>query len=195
MTAGTTARRRRADAERSIAAIVEAAVDGFSRRPDVSMSEIATAAGVGRVTLYAHFPSREALVEAATKRVLAEASASLDAADLDHGSAVDALRRMVRTSWSVLDRYRGILEAERALTPAALRHHHGDVLERMDRLIARGQVEGAFRIDLPRSWLVIVCYSLFHAAAQAVDEGQLEPSDATDVLEATLRGALEPAGH
>jgi AcrR family transcriptional regulator len=192
MTARTSTRRRRADAERSIAAIVEAAVDGFSRRPDVSMSEIATAAGVGRVTLYAHFPSREALVEAATKRVLAEASAALDTADLDDGSAVDALRRMVRTSWSVIDRYRGILEAERALTPSALRRHHGEVLERMDRLIARGQVEGAFRTDLPRRWLVIVCYSLFHAAGQAVDEGQLEPSDATEVLEATLRGALDP---
>lgn len=192
MTAPTGTRRRRADAERSIAAIVEAAVDGFSRRPAASMSEIATAAGVGRVTLYAHFPSREALVEAATKRVLAEASASLDAADLDHGPAVDALGRMVRTSWSVLDRYRGILEAERALSPAALRRHHSEVLERIDRLIARGQVEGAFRTDLPRSWLVIVCYSLFHAAAQAVDERLLEPSDATEVLEATLRGALSP---
>jgi AcrR family transcriptional regulator len=190
MRAPTSTRRRRADAERSIAAIVEAAVDGFSRRPDVSMSEIATAAGVGRVTLYAHFPSREALVEAATKRVLAEASASLDAADLDHGTAVDALGRMIRTSWSVIDRHRGILEAERALTPAALRRHHGDVLERVDRLIARGQSEGAFRTDLPRSWLVIVCYSLFHAAGQAVDEGLLEQSNAPEMLETTLRGAL-----
>jgi len=192
MTAPSRTRRRRADAERSISALVEAAVDGFGRRSDVSMSEIATAAGVGRVTLYAHFPSREALVEAATKRVLAEASASLDAADLDSGSAIEALGRMVRTSWSVLDRYRGILEAERALTPAALWRHHGDVLERMDRLIVRGQLEGVFRTDLPRSWLVMVCYSLFHAAAQAVDEGQMESSDATQVLEATLRGALEP---
>jgi TetR/AcrR family transcriptional repressor of mexCD-oprJ operon len=71
MTARTSARRRRADAERSIGAIVEAAVESFRRRPDVTMSEIASAAGVGRVTLYAHFPSREALVEAVTKHVLA----------------------------------------------------------------------------------------------------------------------------
>jgi AcrR family transcriptional regulator len=194
MKAPTGTRRRRADAERSIAAIVEAAVDGFSRRPDVSMSEIATAAGVGRVTLYAHFPSREALIEAATRRILAEAGASLDTADLDHGPAIEALGRMVRTSWSVLDRYRGILDAERELTPSALRRHHGDVLERLDRLIARGQAEGVFRTDLPRGWLVVVCYSLFHAAAREVGEGRLDPSDATDVLEATLRGALGQGG-
>lgn len=194
MTARTGARRRRSDAERSIAAIVDAAIDGFSRRPDVSMSEIATAAGVGRVTLYAHFPSREALIEAATERVLAEASVSLAAADLDRGPAVDALGRMVRTSWSVLDRYRGILEAERGLTPSALRRHHSDVLERMDRLIARGQAESVFRTDLPRGWLVAVCYSLFHAAAHEVDEGRLEPSGATEVLVATLRDALGAGG-
>ena len=78
MTTPTRTRRRRRDAERSIAAIVGAAVDAFGRGSDVSMSEIATAAGVGRVTLYAHFPSREALIEAATERVLVEASASLD---------------------------------------------------------------------------------------------------------------------
>ena len=58
VTAPTRTRRRRSDAERSIAAIVGAAVEAFGRRSDVSMSEIATAAGVGRVTLYAHFPSR-----------------------------------------------------------------------------------------------------------------------------------------
>jgi AcrR family transcriptional regulator len=194
MTGRTSNRRRRADAERSIAAIVQAAVDGFGRRPDVSMSEIAAAAGVGRVTLYAHFPSREALLEAVTQHVLAEASASLDAADLDHGSASDALRRLVRTSWSILDRHRGILNAEQTLAPAMLRRHHRFVLERMDQLIARGQREGAFGTDLPRPWLVVVCYSLFHAAALEVDEGRLSPSDAPELLEATLLRALGSSG-
>jgi AcrR family transcriptional regulator len=189
--ASTRTRRRRADAERSIAAIVGAAVEAFSRRPDVSMSEIAIAAGVGRVTLYAHFPSREALVEAATQRVLAEAGASLDAADLDRGPATDALGRLIRTSWSVLARHGGIVDAEGALAPSALRRHHGDVLERIDRLIARGQGEGAFRTDLPREWLVEVCYSLFHAASGAASRGRLDPSDTADILEATIRSALE----
>jgi AcrR family transcriptional regulator len=190
MEASTRPRRRRADAERSIAAIVGAAVEAFSRRPDASMSEIATAAGVGRVTLYAHFPSREALIEAATQRVLAETSASLDEADLDRGPAIEALGRLIRTSWTVLARHGGIVDAEGALAPSTLRHHHGDVLERMDRLIARGQDEGVFRTDLPRGWLVEVCYSLFHAASAAVREGRLDPSATADILEATIRSTL-----
>jgi AcrR family transcriptional regulator len=190
MTEGSGVRHRRADAERSIAAIVQAAVDGFSRRPDVSMSEIATAAGVGRVTLYAHFPSRQALIEAATRHVLGEASASLDAADLDRGPALEALRWMIGTSWSVLDRHHGILDAWAASDPSALRRQHSDVLHRLERLIARGQAEGVFRTDLPRGWLVAVCYNLFHAAAGEVQDGRLDPTAATEVLEATLVGAL-----
>ena len=193
MEASIRPRRRRADAERSIAAIVDAGVEAFSRRPETSMSEIAVAAGVGRVTLYAHFPSREALIEAVTERVLGEASASLDAADLERGPASDALGRLIRTSWSVLAHHGGIVAAEGALAPSTLRHHHGDVLARMDRLIARGQAEGVFRTDLPRDWLVDVCYSLFHAAARAVGEGRQDPAATPDLLEATIRATVERA--
>ena len=45
------ATRRRADAERNIAAILEAGLACFSRNPDASLAEVAQAAGVGRITL------------------------------------------------------------------------------------------------------------------------------------------------
>ena len=45
----------RADAERSIAAILDAAVQVLAARPDAGMGEIAKAAGVARQTVYAHF--------------------------------------------------------------------------------------------------------------------------------------------
>jgi AcrR family transcriptional regulator len=185
-------KRRRADAERSIASIVSAAVDAFSRRPDVSMTEIAAAAGVGRVTLYAHFPSREALVEAAIEAAVARASEVIDGADLDDGSAVRALGRLVRSGWSSIDRYQGLLAVSGEMSPSRLRSHHSGVLERIERLVARGQAAGEFRTDLPREWLVTVCYSLFHAAANEVRDGRLDPAAATEVLEATLTNALMP---
>jgi AcrR family transcriptional regulator len=86
-------RNRRADAERSIAAIVDAAVELVSRRPEANMSEVAAAAGVGRVTLYAHFPSREAVLAASRERAMAETIRAFDAAELDRGPAPDALAR------------------------------------------------------------------------------------------------------
>ena len=186
----TVRKRRRADAERSIASIVDAAVEAFSRRPDVNMTEIASAAGVGRVTLYAHFPSRDALLEAAIEAAVAHASTAIDAADLDEGSAVRALGRLVRSGWSSIERYQGLLAVSSHVPPSRLRSHHAGVLTRIERLVARGQAGGEFRTDLPTAWLVTVCYSLFHAAANEVRDGRLDAATANAVLEATLTGAL-----
>jgi AcrR family transcriptional regulator len=193
VTTTTVRKRRRADAERSIASIVDAAVEAFSRRPDVSMTEIAAAAGVGRVTLYAHFPSREALLVAAIEAAVAHASAAIDDADLDDGSAVRALGRLVRSGWSSIERFQGLLAVSSHVPPSRLRSHHAAVLTRIERLVARGQATGEFRTDLPTAWLVTVCYSLFHSAANEVRDGRLDAATATAVLEATLTGAIVTA--
>jgi TetR/AcrR family transcriptional repressor of mexCD-oprJ operon len=63
-------------------------------------------------------------------------------------------------------------------------------MARVERLIARGQDQGTFRTDLPRSWLVATFYSLMHGAAEEVDAGRLDPADAADVLVATILAAL-----
>jgi TetR/AcrR family transcriptional repressor of mexCD-oprJ operon len=42
------------------------------------------------------------------------------------------------------------------------------------------------RSDLPIDWLVTVVYSLFHAAAEAVNDGRLERTRAENVLESTI---------
>lgn len=184
--------RRRADAERSIAAIRDAALTCFAEDPDVSMTAIARAAGVGRVTLYAHFPSREALLDAVLEHAMSRTAAALDAEDLEGTPARDALVRLVRSSWAILDQHRRLLDAARHLGPARLRERHTRVLARGERLIARGQAEGAFRTDLPHDWLVTVTYSLMHAVAEEVNARRLPPSAAAAILEATLLAALAP---
>ncbi|HEX6418694.1 MAG TPA: TetR/AcrR family transcriptional regulator [Acidimicrobiales bacterium] len=181
--------RRRADAERNIAAILDAALACLSSDPQATMADIARAAGVGRVTLYAHFSSREVLLEAALDRAVAEVVGASRAIDAEVGDlpADEVLRRHVRSSWWVLDRYRQLFEAaQRSLPPGRLRDRHTPALGGFDELLARGRAEGVFRADLPVDWLVSVIYSLFHAAAADVNAGVLPREDAAGVIEATL---------
>ncbi len=59
------ARKPRADARRNRALLLETAKAVFAEKgSDVSLDEIARAAGVGIGTLYRHFPTRNALLEA-----------------------------------------------------------------------------------------------------------------------------------
>jgi AcrR family transcriptional regulator len=184
---------RRADAARNIAAIVDAATELFSRGQAVSMSEVARAAGVGRVTLYAHFPSRDALLDAVLDHAVAEADRAVAAAQVDGEPADEALIRLARTSWQVLNRHRSLrVNTMDEVGAQRLRARHDPVLARVEQLVARGQDEGTVRPDLPRSWLVTALYSLLHAAADDANAGRLDPAAVPDLLDATLRSVLAP---
>jgi hypothetical protein len=84
---------------------------------------------------------------------------------------------------------------QRELDPQHLRDRHGPALDEVDALVARGQADGTFRTDLPRTWLVTTFYGLIHAAADEVDAGRLDAADAADVLEATLLPVLTPSSQ
>jgi AcrR family transcriptional regulator len=184
---------RRSDAERNVTAILDAAQELFRTGADASMTDIARAAGMGRVTLYGHFESREHLVEALLTRATAEAERIIADADLDGGSATDALARLVRGSWRTLDQHRGLpAAAARSRPPERLRQHHSGVLRHLEGLVRRGQDAGEFRADLPLAWLVSVVYAVMHNAADEVDAGRLPPETAADVLVVTLTGLLTP---
>ncbi|MCI2417887.1 TetR/AcrR family transcriptional regulator [Saccharopolyspora sp. K220] len=71
--ATTGARRLRADAQRNRDRLLDAAVRRFSEDGlDATLDAIAKDAGVGIGTLYRHFPTRDALVEAAYRNELAK---------------------------------------------------------------------------------------------------------------------------
>ena len=77
-------RKPRADGQRNRERLVEAAKAAFGEAgADVSLEEIARRAGVGIGTLYRHFPTRNAIVEAVYRREvsqLAESATRLSAA-------------------------------------------------------------------------------------------------------------------
>jgi TetR/AcrR family transcriptional regulator, mexCD-oprJ operon repressor len=186
-------RPRRADARRNAERIVEAAVACLSRNPDASMSEIAHAAGVGRVTLYGHFSSREALIEAALRRLLDDGEQALETLDLT-GDPREALRTLIESGWLLMAQAGSVLEAAQAtLPPGRIKELHDKPAQRVETLIRRGQSENVFRRDLPASWLTSVLHHVMKGAAVDVRKGQLDAADAPRLISETVLSALQPA--
>jgi TetR/AcrR family transcriptional regulator, mexCD-oprJ operon repressor len=186
---------RRADARRSITRILDAAVRLLSQEPMTSVAEIAQAAGVGRVTLYGHFPSRAALVEAAFAHAIYQGEHELEVLDLS-GYPPAALQRLIHSSWRLIVQSRNLLvAAQDALPPGRIRALHARPAQRLEALIQRGQAERAFRTDLPAAWLVEVLYSLMKGAADEINAGRLKERHAPRLISATVLAAFNPPGQ
>jgi TetR/AcrR family transcriptional regulator, mexCD-oprJ operon repressor len=181
---------RRADAEANMARILDAAAACLCRSATASVGEIAQAAGVGRVTVYGHFPSREVLIEATLARLLEQGEAVLGGLDLS-GDPRQALRTLIESSWRLIADAGAVLEAaQSALPPGRIRELHAKQVRRVEELIRRGQSEGAFRADLPPSWLANVLHHVLKGAAADIGGGRLDPADAPRFIVATVLAAF-----
>lgn len=190
--------RRRADAERNIARILAAARQSLSANPEATIDDVAQAAGVGRMTLYGHFPSRAALIEAAVVDALRAGEETLSAVDLT-GDARLAVTRLLESSWSLVAESSALLSAAQDTLPAArIRELHADPAQRVDELLRRGQAQGVFRTDLPVTWLVSVIHQVLHGAAEEIRADRVQPEDAARMVVATVQPVLAaspgPAG-
>jgi TetR/AcrR family transcriptional regulator, mexCD-oprJ operon repressor len=191
----TTSDHRRATAERNVEAILAAAESLLDRGAAASISAVAAAAGVSRVTVYAHFPTREALLEAVVARAVGRARAAVEGLGLDEVEPTDALGRLVAAGWEEIDRHRSVAQAaSELLDSATLMRAHEALRGPIAALVERGRAEGVFRDDLPAHWLVSTYFALMHACRDDVRAGVLEADDAVGILTATLRGVFTGEG-
>jgi len=139
----------RADAQRNRDRLLEVAAHAFAAGEDPTLEAIAREAGVGIGTLYRHFPTREALVEAAYRNELARLC---DAArDLLRTHPPEAALRL----W--MDRFvdymttkRGMKEALRAVMASGANpfaHSRDRLVEALDVLLRAGVEAGTLRPD------------------------------------------------
>ncbi|MBO1031750.1 TetR/AcrR family transcriptional regulator [Tessaracoccus sp. SD287] len=191
--AGGRLRNQRADAQRNRIAILAATPVALRKNPDASVADIAAEAGVGRMTLYGHFRTRAELIEAAVIESLDRGDAVLSEVPLD-GDPAGALTRLIASSWNLVDQSRWLLAAaQKELSAARVRELHQKAEARMRGLLERGQREGAFRCDLPVSWLLTTAHVVMNAAADEVTAHRVDPRDAPHYINAVLQPAFTPA--
>lgn len=142
----------RADARRNRERILASAAWAFEAADgQVSLEAIARDAGVGIGTLYRHFPSREALVEAVYR---AELTAVADAAQvlLQAHPPVEALRLWMDRYAQFVAAKRGMAESLRAIFETgavAQSDTRTAVLAAVDALLAAGADDRSLRSDVP----------------------------------------------
>ena len=183
-------------ASRNVDAILDAAEELLSANGQASISAVAARAGVSRVTVYAHFPVWDALLEATVERTVRRSMTVLEAARPTEGPADEALERFIATGWQYLGRYQAMAQAvsERLSAEAVTRTHHA-AHEAIASLLARGQAEGTFRTDLPADWLAHASIALMHACTDGIRAGRIDPDDAQRIITISIRDLFTGTGH
>ena len=193
----TGADRRQAIADRNVTAILDAAEGLIRAHAPVTVAAVAAAAGVSRVTVYAHFPTAEAVLEAVVERAVGTAATALAAARPADGPPAAALERLLVSGWRELGRHAPMAEAASAMLSAdAMARSHQAAYREVADLVDRGRRDGSFRGDLPAGWLVTCCFTLIHACADEVRAGRISPADAERALVTTIRDLFtgKPSG-
>jgi AcrR family transcriptional regulator len=158
-------------------AIVEAAVTVLNREETASMQAVADAAGVGRATLYRHFPSRETLLAAMWELAIQEAGESLARANLERVAADEAVARATRALLANARHYAVVSRERMSVRPDVAQRLF---VEPLTSVLERGQEEGLLRQDVSVDLLYHCWVGMVTRFGPIVD--QIGVEDASDAI-------------
>ena len=166
MTKGEVSRRR------TEAAIIDSAAALLARRGDaVSMDDIATAAGIGRATLYRYFPNREALLHAMAEASVEELARRIEEAPLEAVPFDEGVARLARAVIATGSKFIA-LNADTVTYSATFPDFQAKVTNPMRALFRRAGSAGSLRQDIPLDLHLELFSGLIRGALDAMVSGR-----------------------
>jgi AcrR family transcriptional regulator len=167
----------RSDARRNRQKLLEVATAAFAAADGraVTLESIARDAGVGIGTLYRHFPSREALVEAVFRTGLADVAAAAERLLKRHPPKT-ALRRWMDRYASFVAAKRGMAESLHAMFDSGAvqgNETRASIAGAVDLLLRAGADDGSLRSDVPADDVVSSLIGIFLASGSPEQTGRL----------------------
>jgi AcrR family transcriptional regulator len=177
---------RRTDARRNRQIILRVANEALAEGSDaVSLEEIARRAGLGRATVYRHFPDRQALGAAVVAEQLAVLRRVVAAAEREQHSFRDLLHLVLRTQVAS----RPLVHLLRELPERVQRQQANAVIAILTPPLRRGQAQGRIRADVQPADLTLVFAML--EAALAVLPAASEAAAAQRLIAVVLDGLCD----
>lgn len=160
-------RAQRADAKRNVERLLEAARVAIARDgPDASLDDIARDAGVGSGTLYRHFPTRVALLEAVYRdevgRLCAEGDRLLES-DAEPGEALSEWLQTYVSFGAVKRGLMGPLTTALGQDSDLFATCKSMVKSTGGQLVERAQAAGAIREDVNVTDVLMLASAIAHA--------------------------------
>jgi AcrR family transcriptional regulator len=168
------ARPKRADAERNRARLLDAAKAAFSSGQSPTLEQIARDAEVGIGTLYRHFPTREALVEALYRKDLADLCGAADEL-LKSQAPMCALRAWMDVFADYVAAKRGMADALRAVFAAGsvtVSQAREELTVAVRTILDAGVADGTLRDDVRPEDVVALVVGAFTATSLAGGQEQ-----------------------
>jgi len=176
--------------DRTRRAVLDAAAELLSKDARASLTEVATAAGVGRTTVHRYFATRDDLLHALADEALDSVASAIATARPAADDAAVALQRVVRELVE-LGPYLRFLNADPVIydSPTLIRRWY-EVFEPVAAAVQRGQDAGQLRADLPVDWVVDLLGGAVITAWDSVHEGRLAARHAPQVVADSLLGGI-----
>jgi AcrR family transcriptional regulator len=184
----------RADAERSVRAILEAAERVLTEDANASMEQIAEAAGLTRITVHRRFANRQALLDALAVSAKQQLVDAIEEARPDSSPALVALYRVTANVMRVKSTWRFTLSHATAHTSAAAALWE-EINGHTVNLLNRAQHEGLLAPDADLDWTRQVYYALLSEALNKPGSDQDPAAQDPDALaELVIDTLLHGAG-